>query len=113
MFRVLLIITFLVSAWPRVSFAAPTFANAVTNGTINIPSLDEASGIAASRNNPGVLWTENDSGNAAVVYAIDPQGRNLGAYALPGNKYPVYDYALFWANIRADAERRLTAYLAQ
>jgi hypothetical protein len=65
--------------------AAPTFANAVTNGILNIPLLKEASGVAASRNNPGVLWTENDSGNAAVAYAIDSQGRNLGTYALPGN----------------------------
>jgi len=57
----------------------------VTNGIVNIPLLTEASGVAASRNNPDVLWTENDSGNAAVVYAIDSQGRNLGTYALPGN----------------------------
>ena len=72
-------------AVPNMSFAAPTFAKAVTNGIIYIPLLTEASGIAASRNNPGVLWTENDSGNAAVVYAIDSQGRNLGTYALPAN----------------------------
>ncbi len=52
---------------------------------INIPALTEASGIAASRNNPGVLWTHNDSGNPAVAYAIDSQGRNLGTYTLPDN----------------------------
>jgi hypothetical protein len=34
----------------------------------------------------------------------------MGPYALPGNNYHVYDYALFWANIRADAERRLAAF---
>ena len=34
----------------------------------------------------------------------------MGPYALPGNNYHVYDYALFWANVRADAERRLAAY---
>ena len=34
----------------------------------------------------------------------------LGPYALPGNNYHVYDYALFWANVRADAERRLAAF---
>jgi hypothetical protein len=84
-FRALPIILFLILALPRFSLAAPTFANAVTNGIVNISLLTEASGIAASRNNPGVLWTENDSGNAAVVYAIDSQGRNLGTYALPGN----------------------------
>ena len=79
------IILFFLIALPQISFGVPTFANAVTNGIIDIPLLTEASGIAASRNNPGVLWTENDSGNAAVVYAIDAQGRNLGTYALPAN----------------------------
>jgi hypothetical protein len=84
-FRTSLTISFFVLALPHFSSAAPTFARAVTNGMVNIPLLTEASGIAASRNNPGVLWTENDSGNAPVVYAIDSQGRNLGTYALPGN----------------------------
>jgi len=65
--------------------AGPTFANAVTNGIIDIPKLTEASGIAESRNNANVIWTENDSGNAAVVYAIDNQGRLLGTYVLPSN----------------------------
>ncbi len=34
----------------------------------------------------------------------------LGTYVLPGNNYHVYDYPLFWANIRADALRRLAAW---
>ena len=34
----------------------------------------------------------------------------MGPYVLPGNNYHVYDYALFWANLRADAERRLAAF---
>ncbi len=34
----------------------------------------------------------------------------LGPYVLPGNNYHVYDYALFWGSIRADAARRLTAF---
>lgn len=37
----------------------------------------------------------------------------LGPYVLPGNNYHVYDYALFWGNIRADAERRLAAFGAR
>lgn len=37
----------------------------------------------------------------------------LGSYVLPGNNYHVYDYALFWANIRADAEARVTSFLRQ
>jgi hypothetical protein len=35
---------------------------------------------------------------------------SMGNYALPGNNYHVYDYALFWANIRADVARRLAAF---
>lgn len=31
---------------------------------------------------------------------------NLGPYVLPGNNYHVYDYALFWGAVRADAVRR-------
>jgi hypothetical protein len=34
----------------------------------------------------------------------------LGPYVLPGNNYHVFDYALFWANVRADAARRLAAW---
>jgi hypothetical protein len=37
----------------------------------------------------------------------------LGPYVLPGNNYHVYDYALFWANIRADAARRLAGFSAK
>lgn len=33
--------------------------------------LEEASGLAASANNPGLLWTHNDSGNRAEVFLID------------------------------------------
>jgi hypothetical protein len=36
---------------------------------------------------------------------------DLGPYTLPGNNYHVYDYALFWSNIRADAEKRLGSFL--
>lgn len=33
----------------------------------------------------------------------------MGPYVLPGNNYHVYDYSMFWANVRADAARRLAA----
>src|SRR5258708_6460001 len=35
------------------------------------PSLAEASGLAASVANPGMLWTINDSGNPPQVFLID------------------------------------------
>lgn len=34
----------------------------------------------------------------------------VGNYVLPGNNYHVFDYSLFWANIRADAARRLSSF---
>ena len=35
----------------------------------------------------------------------------IGPYVLPGNNYHVYDFPLFWANVRADATWRLKKYL--
>lgn len=57
----------------------------------------------------------------AVPARCDPNGFLLigappvgyGRFVLPGGNYHVFDYALFWANIRADAERRTGAFLAR
>ncbi len=38
-------------------------------------AIDESSGLVASRVNPSLLWTHNDSGNAPLLYLIDRQGR--------------------------------------
>ena len=35
----------------------------------------EASGLALGRERPGLLWTHNDRGNVAEIYAVDPDGR--------------------------------------
>lgn len=43
------------------------------------------------------------------VLMID-RAPKMGTYVLPGNNYHVYDYPLFWANVRADALRRLEAW---
>ena len=34
--------------------------------------INESSGIAISRNNPGIFWTHNDSGNDPIIYGINP-----------------------------------------
>jgi hypothetical protein len=46
--------------------------------------LAESSGVAASRAQPGVLWTHDDSGGGAKLYAIDAQGTVLGRYLVRG-----------------------------
>ncbi len=37
----------------------------------------------------------------------------FGRYILPGNNFHVYDYALFWANLRADVEARSSSFAAR
>jgi hypothetical protein len=69
---------------------------------------------------PNEAMTQAEFRRGAVPARCDPRGILLigpvealpamGPYGLPGNNYHVYDYALFWANVRADAERRLAAY---
>ncbi len=49
----------------------------------------------------------------AKGYLLIGEGPNLGPYVLPGNNYHVYDYSLFWANVRADAARRIAAFSAK
>jgi len=39
--------------------------------------LREASGLAVSRTQPGVIWSHNDSGDAPTLYALDLKGRLL------------------------------------
>ena len=47
------------------------------------------------------------------ILSIGDAPSNIGNYVLPGNNYHVFDYSLFWANIRADAARRLTVFQAR
>jgi hypothetical protein len=47
------------------------FSKGVKLGEVVNPKLSELSGLAASVNNPGLLWTHNDSGNSAEVFLID------------------------------------------
>ncbi len=72
---------------------------------------------------PNAVFSEAEFRPRAVPARCDLRGflligdndrlPDIGPYALPGNNYHVYDYALFWANLRADAERRLATFLAR
>ncbi|WP_010186873.1 DUF3089 domain-containing protein [Sphingomonas sp. PAMC 26605] len=80
---------------------------------------DAAAPASANR---GTLVPSADLSSATLVAGqvparCDPRGLlligappALGGYVLPGNNYHVYDYSLFWANVRADAARRLAAF---
>lgn len=54
----------------------------ILTGWVQYDELDEISGLAVSRKNPGVIWVHNDKGGWARVYAIRPDGQLLGIYKL-------------------------------
>jgi hypothetical protein len=53
-------------------------------GAFRNSRLVESSGVAASRRQPGVLWTLNDSGNEPSIFATDTLGRDLGSFRVTG-----------------------------
>jgi hypothetical protein len=64
--------------------ACQGFRAGVSVGTVSNPGLAEASGLAASRQNPGVLWVHNDGGNAVQLFAIGNDGGALATYLPTG-----------------------------
>lgn len=91
-----------------------------TNPLTGTPDAGAAAGA-----NLGTLYPASNLGSAGIAAGkvparCGPQGflligeaPNVGPYVLPGNNYHVYDYSLFWANVRADAARRLAAFKAR
>jgi hypothetical protein len=53
-------------------------------GTFANRLLTESSGVAASRRWPGVLWTHNDAGHDALLFATDTTGADLATFRLTG-----------------------------
>ena len=59
----------------RPNYADCPIGDPTVMGTINGDgSVPEASGLAYSRRQEGVMWTFNDSGGANKVFAISEQG---------------------------------------
>lgn len=67
---------------------AQDFSTAFTNrrslGEIQLPDLDEASGLAYSRSNPEYLWSHNDSGGDPLFYLMTTSGVESGRFMLDG-----------------------------
>lgn len=79
---------------------APATANLgslIPSGDLTSATLVKAS-VAARCEGRGILMIGN------------PPAELGTSYVLPGNNYHVFDYSLFWANVRADVERRLGAF---
>lgn len=59
-------------------------ASATPIAVLADPAVTESSGLAASRRQPGLLWTQNDSGGGPILFATDETGAALGRFAVPG-----------------------------
>ena len=64
--------------------ASATFSTSLDLGDIENTAIGEASGLAASRLNPGYFWTHNDSGNPNNIYFFDSKGKGLREFELTG-----------------------------
>lgn len=81
------------------------FADAVTVGNLEDSEITESSGIAASKCQPDVYWTHNDSGDEAFLFAIGPKGEKLGTWRVPAATN--YD----WEDIASTREANGTCYI--
>lgn len=66
------------------SAAPEDTARLVHQSAMQHPRLRESSGLAASRRDPGLLWTLNDSGNPAEIFAVDSSGRDRAVFQVRG-----------------------------
>jgi hypothetical protein len=60
------------------------YSSSVHLADLENQSINESSGIAASRRNANLFWTHNDSGDGPFVYAFDRQGKNRGVWRVVG-----------------------------
>lgn len=87
------------------------------------PLTGSRNGAADADANLGIVVPNEDMNNASLTRGLigarcDDRGLLLvsqppeafGRYILPGNNYHVFDFLLFWSNLRADAARRVGAY---
>ncbi len=77
---------------------------------------------AEAKDNLGTLIPSKDLGSATLGVPGVPakcfgpgllsigEPVNLGGYVLPGNNYHVFDYSMFWVNVRNDAARRFATF---
>ncbi|MBK6750092.1 MAG: hypothetical protein KA956_03120 [Pyrinomonadaceae bacterium] len=76
--------------------AVSNFEAVKTTGKIENAEITESSGVTASRCQPNVYWTHNDSGDDAYIFAMDRSGARLGTWKVPNaSNVDWEDIALF------------------
>jgi len=84
-------------------------SDATAPAAANLGTLLPASDLSTAYISAGQVGARC-AGRGLLMIGTPPP---MGGYVLPGNNYHVYDYSLFWANVRADAARRLAAFEAR
>jgi len=78
----------LLAAAALFALAVPASAQEVEGAEVVLrledPRIVESSGLALSRRHPGVLWTHNDSGDKARLYAVGADGQTRATLTLAG-----------------------------
>jgi len=87
---------------PLTGGAAPAAPASANLGTLK-PSEDLKTGELIV----GAVPARCDPATGILLIGDPPE---LGPYVLPGNNYHIYDIPLFWANLRADVNRRAAAW---
>ena len=69
---------------PAAEPSCPPVVQSTVTGTVEDPALDEISGVVVGARMDGVLWVEEDSGNDAAVYALEPTGELVAKVTVDG-----------------------------
>ena len=70
--------------WLPASAPAQESGEPVVATRLADPRIVESSGLALSRRHPGVVWTHNDSGDQARLFAVGSDGRTRAVLTLAG-----------------------------
>ena len=71
------------SKQPAIRLPDPVIVDRISRtGNLQNTQLAEVSGMAASRNSPGVLYAVNDSGDSATLYALSERGKHIAQWSI-------------------------------
>lgn len=78
----------------------------------NLGTLKPTEGFKSGSLIAGKIGAKCDDTRGLLMIGDADVAKNyvVAGYVLPGNNYHVYDITLFWANVRADALRRLATF---
>jgi hypothetical protein len=74
------------------------YSTPILSGRLANPSITEASGVVASRQNRGIFWILNDGGNDSYLFAVSSTGEHQGMFKIAGVENVDWeDIALFYS----------------